>query len=257
MAAGLPLLSKIVVEVPVNAILIVQTKYANTNIENAVRYVRADITNGSLTMDAANNADIRGRQSDVRTDDINTAIFNLSNSKLIAGRINNLSIVSSLSILQLNQATTMKMHSVSDVYRIDQAGDISGKKDFGRFTIETLVKGMDLSGASADLKINAFGRSIPIIKISSKYADLRLPVYQLKNYSIVYDGSSKDVHKISSAQNITANISIEPAIINHIPAKTDSSNMISKTKFEAIGGDITGSHAKINIDCPFCNVVFN
>ena len=154
----------------------------------------------------------------------------------------------------------MNMASVSDEYKVAKAGSICGNKDFGKFNIENLKDQLVLSGTNADIKINRLNLETPLIKIDSKYADLKVPVYDLKNYSISYEGSYKDVNKISSATLTTNNTTTAAAGLSALKdslAANGKQTAVTKTKFEATAGDITGKHTKVNIVCPYCNVVFN
>ncbi|MGC4104176.1 hypothetical protein [Ferruginibacter sp.] len=169
-----------------------------------------------------------------------------------------MSVVSKSSNLQLDNCGTMDVTSVSDVYKVDKAGSISGSKDFGKLNIESLKDKLVLSGASADVKINNFSYEAPFIKIDSKYADLKLPLYDQKNYSVYYEGSYKDVNKISAAQKqtFTGTVSFDAAIPKDSVA-TSGKTGTGKMKFEAVAGDVTGKHTRVDITCPYCNVVFN
>ncbi|GAB2813809.1 hypothetical protein [Ferruginibacter profundus] len=249
----------LVIELPGNAIIFLNTKYADANVENYVKYINAEITNGALKMGNADDAVLKGKYSTIKTDDIKKADFNFTNTRFSGGTIISMSIISKASSMELDHCTTMNIASVSDVYRVEKAGSISGNKDFGKFTIDNLKDQLVLTGANADVKINTVNLETPLIKIDSKYADLKVPVYNLANYSISYEGSYKDVSKISyatqSASN-TGNVFVVVAGQQDTLAGKGKTDGVNKTRFNATAGDITGRYTKVDIVCPFCNVSF-
>ncbi|MGG9962236.1 hypothetical protein [Ferruginibacter sp. SUN106] len=249
----------LVIELPGNVIIVLNTRYADVNIENYVQNINAQITNGSLKMGNADNAVLKSKYSTIKTDDIKKADFNFTNTRFSGGNIMAMSIISKASSMELDHCTTMNIASVSDIYQVEKAGSISGNKDFGKLTIDNLKDQLILTGTNADVRINRVNFESPLIKIDSKYADLKVPVYDLKNYSISYEGSYKDVNKISAAsQSVNYTGGTYAAVAGQqdtlaVKTNTGSSN---KTKFNAFAGDITGMHTKVDIVCHFCNVSF-
>ena len=247
-------------EVPENAIIFLTSRYADDNIENYVQTIHAEIINGSLRMGNAGNAVIKSKYSTINADDITKANLNLSVTRFTASNIVTMAVVSNSSTLQLGDCTTIDMASTSDEYHVAKAGSISGNKDFGKFNIEMLNKQLVLSGTNGDLKIYNLSAEAPLIKIDSKYADLKIPVYDQKNYSIHYEGSYNDVNKISSvSQNVKSSSGVAAAfsVQKDTLVGIGKQSRTNKTKFEAIAGDIKGTHTRVDIVCPFCNVVFN
>ncbi len=250
----------VVIELPDNVVIFLNTQYADASIENYVSNINAEINNGFLTMRNAGNAFIKSKYSTVTAGNLKKADLNLSSSKFTAGNITAMSVVSNTSHMQLTDCNAMTITSVSDEYVVEKAGSITGNKDFGKFNIQNLKDQLVLSGSNADVKINNVGLESPLIKISSKYADLKVPVYDLQNYSIYYEGSYKDVNKISSATSKTNSPATAfTAIANALDTVgiNGKGGITNKTKFEAKAGDITGKYTKVDIVCPFCNVVFN
>jgi hypothetical protein len=247
------------VEVPGNAVLFLNTSYAESCIAGYVKNIHVEIRSGTLKMGNADNAVIKTRYSTIIADDIKDAALELINTKFTASNIHTMSVVSTSSSIQLNNCSTMKMASISDDYKMENAGTISGSKDFGKLNIETLQDRLELKGANTDLKIKNFSYEAPFIKIDSKYADLKLPLYDQKNYSIYYEGSYGDVNRLSSSIKKINDPATKAFLYvqNDTVAVGGGKPVAHKTKYEATAGDITGKHAKVDIVCPFCNVVFN
>lgn len=250
----------LLVELPGNAVIILTSKYGETNIKHDVTSLDAKISNGSLKMLNAGQANITGTYSTIKANEIKKARLNLSSVNFSAGNIGTMSVVSGSSVIKLDNCNSMDMISTSDDYRIDKAGSISGSKRFGKLGIERLDDQLVLTGASADIQIDKLSYTVPFIKIDNKYADVKLPLYDIKNYAVYYEGSYKDVAKLSTATqtlNGMGSITARLTVAKDSLYSTGGAAGVNKTKFEAIGGDISGLHAKIDIICPFCNVVFN
>lgn len=245
------------IELPANVIVIINTKYATTNIENYITNLKAEITNGTLIMGNAENAVIKTAYSTVEADDIQKGDITLATSRFTGGNISAVKIASSASNIQLNECAEMNFVSVSDNYSIDKAGSILGTKHFGKLNIEHLKDRLVLSGSGAAVKINSLNAVSPLIKIDSKFTDVELPLSRQENFAVYYEGSYKDVNnasyatnKISAAGKINATSSVQKdTLIQPLD--------LNKTVLKAIAGNITDKHTKIDIVCPYCNVVFN
>ena len=248
------------IEVPGNARLFLNTKYAESCVEDYVNNINAEIYNGSLKMGNAGNLVLKTKYSTINVDDINKADLNFLNTSFTAGNIADIKVVSAASTVHLNNCSTMNMSSISDEYRVEKAGTVSGSKNFGKFNIVSLQERLEIKGTNADLKINSFSYEAPFIKIDSKYADLKLPLYDQKNYSLYYEGSYGDINKLSAATeklNSMGAIKAVSSVQNDTVAVAGNQQGARKTRFETTAGDITGKHAKVDIVCPFCSVVFN
>jgi len=246
-------------EVPENVVIYLDSKYADCSIENYVKNITVNITNGSLQMASADNAAIKSKYSTINADEIKTANLNFSTTKFTASNIASMTVVSNASNMQIDNCNSMALNSKSDEYKIENAGSISGNKDFGKLNIENLKDQLVLKGANSDVKITSFNYASPFIKIDSKYADVKLPLYNQKNYAVYYEGSYNDVNKLSSATqkiNGTGTVTAKASLQQDTAVVSKALN-VNKTKFEATAGDITGKHTKVDIVCPFCNVVFN
>lgn len=247
----------LLIEVPGNAILVILSKYADANIENYVQTVTAQMMYGNLTMSDAGNATIKGSNAVIKAANMDAAVLNLSASRFTAGTITNMNVLSNTSALKLNSCSKMELNSTSDEFTIDNAGSISGNKNFGKLNIENLKEMLVLSGTGAVIGITNFSLGSPLIKIDGKFADVKLPLSRQENFAVYYEGSYKDVNnasevtnKITDAGKINATLSVQKDTLKQ-PLD------INKTVLKAIAGNITDKHTKIDIVCPYCNIVFN
>ena len=242
------------IELPDNAIIVVNSKFAETNIENFVSSLDAVITNGSLRMGNADHARIKSYYGTIVAGEIKNAELNLSSTNFTASNIVSMSVVSTASFMKLDRCGSMNMASTGDEYNIDKASSISGNKDFGKLNIENLKDQLVLTGASANIKIDNLSYEAPFIKINNKYADLKLPLYDQRDYAVYYEGSDKDISKLSTA---TQKMNGMGTINARLSVQKDTLANINKTRFHAVAGNTDGRHTKVDIVCPYCNVVFN
>lgn len=247
----------LLIEVPGNAILVILSKYADANIENYVHTVNAQMMYGNLTMNNAGTVSIKGSNAVIKAGNMDEATLNLTASRFSASNIAGMSVISSTSVLKLNSCSKMKINSTGDAFTIDNAGSITGNQNFGKLNIENLKEGLVLSGTGAAIEIVNFSLGTPLIKIDGKFADVKLPLSRQENFAVYYEGSYNDVNnasyattKITDAGKIDATFSLQKDTLKQ-PLD------INRTVLKAIAGNITDKHTKIDIVCPYCNVVFN
>jgi len=273
----------LLIELPGNAIIFLTSKFADANIESYVPYVNVNITNGTLKMGSAGNAVINSKFSTVNADDIKDANLNLVSTKFTGGNFMQMTIASNNSTLKLDRSVVMQLNSVSDQYQVENAGMLSGNKNFGTLAIGSLENKLLLTGSNTDIKIKSISSLSPLIQINNKYASIQVPVYNLPNYNLRYEGSYKDVNKISSSLqsdgsgNFTSTSTLQSVkedghtttsttvvSITGNDKKKDSSQIkgqgnladANNTVFKTAVGDTTGLHTKVNITCSYCKLTF-
>jgi len=247
------------IDVPGNAIVVLNCKYAEAKVENFITNFRARINNGNLHMENAGNIHIVSNYSTIKVDNIRNANLNLSSTTFTASNIVSMTVVSGTSKVKIDNCQSMNMASTGDDYQVEKAGSITGNKEFGKLEIETLSDQLLLTGSGADVRIKELSPEAPFIRIDNKYADLKLPVYNQANYALYYEGSYNDVNKISAATqklNSLGSITARLSVAKDTLAGIDSGAKV-KTRFEAVAGNTSGRHTRIDIVCPYCNVVFN
>ncbi len=229
----------LIVYVPVNAKLDIESKYADVAIENNIKYLKAEINNASLSMLNADKVVIESRSGGIKAGNIKDADLDLTNCTLISRDIDKLKINSRNSKASFENINQVVLKSTGDQYQITQAYGIEGNKNFGKMDIAKLKNNITLTGSSADVNISAIDKKAELIKIDNKYADVRLPVYNLKAYTVSFDGKNSKV--FTAFQKV----------------KTSDSLKSASMGFSATVGDVQGSHTKFQINCSNCNVDFN
>jgi len=248
----------ITIEVPENTGLNIETNNAESQLENDVDKLTANIINGTLKMQNANDVVINGKYSAIKAAIFKDATITLANCKFFAENISHLNIDSKYSIVNIINTNNIAISSISDQYRVEEATTIKGKKDFGKLFLDQLNEQLVLTGANTDVSISTISLNAILIKIDSKYAELKFPVYDLKNYVVRYEGSSRSVNNVYTASqmgNGTGTIRVSQNIGNTDTAR--AGGKVNQTLFEASAGNTTGKYTRTEIKCAFCSVVFN
>jgi hypothetical protein len=230
---------EIVIYMPANAKLNIESNYSDVAIENNIKYINARMNNADLTMLNADKAVIVSRYAAVRVGNIKDADLDLSNCTLVSKDIDHLKIISRNSKASFDNANTMVLQSTSDQYHITQVSAMEGNKNFGKMSITNLKNNMTLTGSNADLKIDNIDLKADLVKIDNKYADVQLPVYNLKAYTVNFSGKNSKVFTAFEKMPLA-----------------DSMNNNFRMNFSAIVGDVSSSHTKFQINCNSCNVDF-
>lgn len=229
----------LVIYIPNNAKLDIESRYSDVAIENNMKYIKAEISNASLSMLNADKAVIVSSYAKVTIGNIKDADLDLTNCTLVSKDIDHLRINSRNSKVRFDNANQMVLNSTSDQYQIAQVYGLEGNKDFGKMNITNLKNNITLTGSSSDLKIDNIDLKADLVKIDNKYADVQLPVFNLKAYTVNFNGRNSKV--------FTA--------FEKVPM-SDSVNSNFRMNFSATVGDVSSSHTKFQINCNSCNVDF-
>jgi hypothetical protein len=221
--------------IPFGANLEIESKYSDVIVENNIKYLNAQINNGSLNMKDADKVVLRTAYSNLNTGDIRNADIDISNGKMAGGNYDQLAIHSKSSTIEFHSSADINMHSVSDQYEIDEVTSLSGAKNYGSIRISNVKAAFDLSGASSDIKIRHIDPTATNINIQSQFADIRLPVSNLENYSVEYEGVSSSIYA---------------------PFKKDASGSPGSSKFKTLVGDSTKKNTAFLLKCTSCTVDF-
>jgi hypothetical protein len=215
------------------------------------------------------------------------AEIELENGNLTAGMIKNLDLDAKDSEIEYEGGDYCYLRSQSDRITIDEISKIDGRKLYGDLRIGKLKQSIDIEGANADIKIRHLTPEVESIKLNNKYADLRLPVKQLTNYTVNFTGSNSTVfapfEKIPVAVDVTAltkeNIPIKtlkltpveknlketaasPNAVTFVDGEAMLFNRfntfgeVAPVKFTASVGTPTGKFTRFEIVCHQCSVDF-
>lgn len=184
---------EVTVYVPEGAKLDIDNKYGNISLTDD--YKDANIKISNCTMDARNFGalTLQAKYSNVNMGDVNDAEIEFENGKFTAGNIKDLDMDSKYSTIEYETGGRLTMRSRNDNYDIEELEKLEGRKLYGDLRINKLSKSFDLEGVNADVRIRKLAPGVEKISLKDKFADVRLPVRDLQNYSVSYEGNYSTV----------------------------------------------------------------
>jgi len=186
--------SILTITVPAGSKLDIESRYADVTLPDNISDLNVDITNGNLEAGNLNKFILRSKYSNINIGDIKTAEIEFINGRFSARNIDDLDIDSKNSTIEMAAAKKMILRSTNDEYDLEDAGDIRGRKNYGNFHITKLNGSLDIEGANADLKVRNVASTVSLIKIDDKYADIRIPLKNTKNFSVDFTGAYSAVY---------------------------------------------------------------
>jgi hypothetical protein len=183
----------IIVYVPVGSKLEIDSRYAEIILDSNITEVTARLTSGSMTMKDAGRLVLTSTYGSMYASNVGHAEIGLINGWFHAKDISTLEINSKVSTVELGAIGQLKMNSNDDQYELEAAGVISGVKNYGSIRVITLKNSLDLTGVNADIKVHNIEPGVSLIKIEGQYADLRLPVDKLKDYTVNFEGRGSNL----------------------------------------------------------------
>lgn len=184
----------IILYVPAGSRLDIDSRYAEIILDSNMKEVDARISSGGLTMKDAGRLVLTGAYGSIYADNIGDAEVVLNHGWFHAKNISTLAITTKVSTLELGAIGRVKINSNDDQYEMEAAGMIYGEKNYGSIRIDTLKNSLELTGVNADIKIHTIEPQVSLVKIDDQYADLRLPVDDLKDYTVHFEGNNSNVY---------------------------------------------------------------
>ena len=201
---------EIILYVPVGSTLDIDSRYAEIILDSNISEVNARIMSGAITMKDADRLVLNSSYGSVYASTIGHAQVGLNHGWFHAKDITTLEINSKTSTVELGALGQVKMSSNDDQYEFESAGVVGGEKNYGSLRIITLINSLDLSGVNADIKVHNIEPGVSTVKIDGQYADLRLPVDNLTDYTVDFEGRGSNLytpfdrpHATDSSFNIT------------------------------------------------------
>jgi hypothetical protein len=185
--------------------------------------------------------------------------------------------------VEADKIGTLKLQSTSDDYDLDEVKILTGTKTYGKLRVDILTGNFDLKGSSADVKIRNINPSVSAITLDNKYADVQLPVGNLKNYEVTFTGNyssvfapferrdttiskaatttTQDIQRLSGVTVVTTGNGTTSYGSASAPLATINEINISNSRrtgqsFTAAVGDTKGTHTIFKVVCNSCNVDF-
>ncbi|WP_161835580.1 DUF4097 domain-containing protein [Sediminibacterium soli] len=256
----------VTITVPAGSKLDIESKYADVQLPAGISDASVDITNGNLEADNLNKLMLRSKYSNANVGNIKTAELEFANGRFSAKEVDELDVDSKYSTIEMASAKKISLRSTNDEYEIEEAGEVTGRKNYGNLRITKLNGSMEIDGANADIKVRKVGPALTSIKVDNRYADIRIPLREVKNYSVQFAGPYSSVYGNFEKQPVAetktestgSGSSASPTRImitgTLASAGTGRWGDSGPSKFTATVGD--GKGLKIDMKCQNCTVDF-
>ena len=256
----------VTIYIPTANKLDIESKYADVTVANNVTKVNADITNGNLELQDATALTLRSKYANVSAGNIKNAEIEFINGRLILKDIEDLDIDTKYSTIEVASAQKVNLISTNDEYEFEEVGALQGRKNYGNLRITKLTKSIELDGTNADVKVRNILAGVETIMFNNKYADIRLPLRNLKNYTVTYVGPYSNVYaNFEKKPFVVKESKDDDAMTKGIDkAVKDAMKMAERygadtgtntdSRFTATVGD--GKGTKIDMKCQNCTVDF-
>lgn len=184
----------VTIYVPAGSKLDIDSKYADVQMTGEFGNATVDISNGNLEADSFAKLYLRSKYSNVTMENATIAEIEFMNGRFTARNLGEADLDTKYSTIEIASAKKTVFRSTNDEYEIDIAEELRGRKNYGNLRISKLNGSLEMDGTNADVKIRSVGSELSLIKIDNKYADIRLPIRNIKNYSINFDGVYSTVY---------------------------------------------------------------
>lgn len=180
--------------VPSGSKLDIETRYSDVQLPNGLGNVLLDITNGNLEAENLDKLRLRSKYSNANIRDVKEAEIEFANGRFTANNIDDLDIDSKYSTIEMASAKKIKMISTNDEFEVEDVTDIRGRKNYGNLRITRLTGSLEVDGSNADIKVRNVGNNVKSIKVDNRYADIRIPLRETKNYTVDFLGGYSTVY---------------------------------------------------------------
>lgn len=184
----------VTIYVPAASKLDIDSKYADVQLMGNYGSATIDLTNGNLEAENISKLYLRSKYSNVTIEDAAIAEIEFMNGRFSAKEIGEADLDTKYATIDIASVKKAVFRSTNDEYEIEDANELRGRKNYGNFRITKLNGSLEMDGTNADIKIRNVGASLDLIKIDNKYADIRIPLKTIKNYSIKYSGAYSTVY---------------------------------------------------------------
>ncbi len=261
----------VTVFIPEGNKLEIDNQYGKLELTSNLQNVTIKSTNGSIEAGDINRLIIRSKYTPFVLGNVKDAEIEMLNGRLKAGNIDKLDIDSKYATIEIASANDITLRSTNDEYEIENAGDVKGRKTYGSLRIYNLKASIDIEGVNADIKIKNLNPTVKAINIDNKYADIRLPLKNIKNYEVKFIGRYNTVyapfekkpladtaHKSTASRASAAGVGAQGYSNAGGDGRSDVSysDATDANGFVAEVGNIKGKHTRFIINCESCTVDF-
>ncbi|MCA6449669.1 MAG: hypothetical protein IM584_03165 [Chitinophagaceae bacterium] len=259
----------VTVTIPAGSKIELESKYADVTLPANIGEANIELANGNLEAENLNKLILRSKYSNVTVGDVKNAEIEFTNGRFSARNITDLDIDSKYSTIEMASVNKLAIRSTNDEYELEEADEVRGRKSYGNLRITKLNRSIDVEGSNADIKIRKTAPTLSLIKIDDKYADIRIPLKDTKNYSVDFTGSFSSVYGNFEKKAVAvAPDKEEPKATTEKNAELKAITVIGRataprlsggwndennpSKFTASVGD--GKGLKVEVKCQNCTV---
>lgn len=239
----------VTIYVPTNSKMDIETRYADIELGDLAN-LKLDITNGNVEGGNVNGLRLRARYGNANFGNSKYAEVEFTNGRLTLAGADELDIDSKYATIEVGTSNKITMRSTNDEYELEEVGSLSGTKSYGNLRITKLNTSLEMDGTNADIKVRNVGAAVDNITVDNKYADIRIPMRNVKNYAIDFTGPYSTVYgnfekkfKVDTMKE-TGNTTL--AQLNQLAAEGNN-----PSSFTAKVGD---GGAKLVLKCQNCTV---
>jgi hypothetical protein len=252
----------VTVTVPAGSKIDIESKYSDITLPATIGDVNVDLTNSNLEAENLNKFTVRSKYSNINVGDVKLAEVEFSNGRFSAKTIDDLDIESKSSTVEMALVKKIVLRSSNDEYELEEAGEVRARKSYGNLRITKLNNSLELDGSNADVKVRKVGPALSLLKIDDRYAAVRIPLRETKNYAVDFSGSYSSVYgnfdKVPTPvkeKEGESTVIVQGNIARTVPSRTTSSwDNTNPSKFTATVGD--GKGLKVEMKCQNCTVDF-
>ena len=240
----------------------IESKYSDISIADNLSKLTVDITNGNMDLQDVGNFTLRSKYGNVSMGNAETAAIEFINGHFTAKDLGDVDLDTKYSTVDIASAKKVDLISTNDDYDFEEVSNLRGQKNYGNLRISKLNKSIEMDGTNADIKVRNIAPSVETIKFDNKYADIRLPLRNVKNYTINYIGAWSTVYGNFDKGHYTGKAfktssSLKETLEEKMKALDEafgSDKSSTDSKFSATVG--TGKGAAIDMKCQNCTVDF-
>ncbi|MDD2794000.1 MAG: hypothetical protein PHD73_12525 [Sediminibacterium sp.] len=253
----------VTIYVPAGSKLDVESKYADVQISGSVGTANIDLANGNLDAENFSKLMLHSKYSNVSVGNLAYAEIEFMNGRFSAKNLDDADLDTKYSTIEAVLVKKAVFRSTNDEYEFEEAQDLRGRKNYGNMRITRLSNSFELDGTNADIKIRNIDAGASLVSIDNKYADIRLPLKQVKNFNIRYSGAFSSVYGNFEKTAIPEDAKKTEKKENAVTGTTSSRFLQGlmaregenvENRFTASGGD--GKGLKIEMNCQNCTVDF-
>ena len=188
--------------IPAESMLEIESKYGHLKINNNIKSLLLDNTDGEIEFANIEKLQIRGNRGSFNGGIVGDADVELSHARFALKQISKGIVTSNYTTIEIETLKDVKLNSSNDEIDIDNASSLYGIKNYGNLRINQLIGKLDLQGINSDIKLRHINSSAQLVKIVNRNADLRLSSGDLSNFSVDVKGSYNKIYS-SFTENTT------------------------------------------------------